>query len=142
MTFSRTVRSAERPHHLVGPGQAPAGHLVGGQAGDLLTPEEHLPWVRCINPVDDVEQGGLAGAVGADESQDLPLRQLKGDIAQGLEPAETFGDFLDLEDHSSTLLSLREALPQPAHGAPGHEEDDEQQNHPGDGQVQVLEEWG
>ena len=96
----------ERPDHLVGPGQAAAGHLVGRKAGDVLILEHNPAVFRFKHPVDGIEQRGLAGAVGADETQDLPGAQLKGDIAQRLEPAEALGDVPDLEDHSSTPLSL------------------------------------
>ena len=81
----------EGPHHLVGPGQAPPGHLIGGQAGDLFAPENHLARGRGIDAVDHVEQGGFAGAVGADEPQDLALGQIEGDVRQGLEAAEALG---------------------------------------------------
>ena len=87
----------------MGPGQTPPGHFIRGQAGDILTPEDHLARCRGIDPVDDVEQGGFAGAVGADESQDLALGQIKGDVGQGLEAAEALGDILNLEYHSSTF---------------------------------------
>ncbi len=58
----------KRPDHLVGSGQTPPGHLVGGQAGDLFAPEDYLACRRGIDAVDHVEQGSLAGAVGADET--------------------------------------------------------------------------
>ncbi len=43
------------------------------------------------DPGDEIEHGGLAGAVGPDEPHQLPRKNLQGKIGQGLEAAETVG---------------------------------------------------
>ncbi len=43
------------------------------------------------DPGDEIEHGGLAGAVGPDEPHQLPGENLQGKIGQGLEAAETVG---------------------------------------------------
>ncbi len=85
---------------LVGAGQAPAGDLVGRQAGDLLPPENHPPALRRVDAADDVEHRRLARAVGADEPQNLPLRQAETHILESLQAPEPLGDVLYLENHA------------------------------------------
>ena len=63
----------------------------------------HPAALRGIDPVDDVEQGGFAGAVGTDQPQNLPGAQIEGNVGEGLEAAEALGNVLNLEYHSSTF---------------------------------------
>ena len=59
---------AARHHH-----HAAAGDLVGGQALQLLPGEGDRPAARLEQVGDALEQGRLAGAVGAEEGDDLAL---------------------------------------------------------------------
>ena len=47
---------------------------------DLLLTKKNLPFIRMMNPVQDVHQRGFAGAVFAEEGEDLslPERQVYG----------------------------------------------------------------
>src|SRR5207245_9303170 len=89
----------QRPHHLVRAADAAARHLVWGERGDLLAAEGDPPVARVVHAVDDVEQRCLAGAVRADEAEDLAVPQRERDVVEGDEPAEPARDGGDLEDH-------------------------------------------
>src|SRR5688572_10499417 len=56
------------------------------------------PFRRQVKPGDAVEDGGLAGAVRADQSGDILASGFEGHIVDGDETAKTHGQMLDLED--------------------------------------------
>jgi len=58
--------------------------------GDPL--EGDHAFLGVIEAVDAVEHGTLAGAVGADDRQDLPLLDVETDTVQGLDAAEGHAD--------------------------------------------------
>ncbi len=63
-------------------------HDGGGiQAAQILTFEQHPPLSGPGFAADGHHQGGLAGAVGADQGDDLPLLYFDGDIFQRLDLA-------------------------------------------------------
>ena len=63
----------ERPRDLVGAPDALVADAIGGEAADLLAVELHAAGGRHIHAGDAVEGGALAGAVRADEPEDLTL---------------------------------------------------------------------
>src|SRR5207248_1142133 len=63
----------EEPDVLERAGDAQRRHLVGLGPGDLAVLEDHPAGGRWEDPGDPVEQGRLAGAVWADEREDLAL---------------------------------------------------------------------
>src|SRR3546814_13613541 len=73
---------------LEGAQQAEAGDLRHLEGGDLAALERDRAAVDRVVADAGVEQGGLAGAVGADESGDLALRTRAGVGAGGLHPAD------------------------------------------------------
>ena len=75
---SRLIPHAPRPSHRSASPQATAAAGAG-------------------EPGDHVEQGGLAGAVGADQPEDLPLPQLQAHAIEGQQAAEAAADRLHLE---------------------------------------------
>src|SRR3546814_912327 len=83
---------------LEGAQQAEAGDLRHLEGGDLAALERDRAAVARVVADDGVEQGGLAGAVGADESGDLALRHREGDGAVGLHAAERLRHLVD-RDH-------------------------------------------
>ena len=85
-------------HDLERAREAAAADFKGLEAVDAFALEEDLPSRGRVVAVDDVEDGRLAGAVRADEPEDLPLLDRKGHVADGLEAAETFRDVLQLEE--------------------------------------------
>ena len=80
---------------LKGPGDAGRGDAVGGPGADVLALKENPPLGDAKDPGDEIEDGGLAGAVGADEAHQLPFLHLQGKIGDGLEAAEMVGEVDD-----------------------------------------------
>ena len=74
-------------HREIGEDPAPARHLddpeardpIGIQAGDVLTVEDHLPGGRAGEPGDRSQECGLAGAVGAQQRDELPVLHVQVD---------------------------------------------------------------
>ena len=85
---------AEQAQVLEGPGKSRAGDLIGLLSRDFLIIEENPSFGGRVDSRDYVEQRGLSGAVGADDSDDLAFVYLDVDIRQGCEAAETLCDFL------------------------------------------------
>ena len=54
------------------------------------------PGARRQERGDQLEQGGLAGAVRADHREDLAARDVEGDVVDGDQAAEALGQVLDL----------------------------------------------
>jgi|GEM_PF-5000311 len=67
----------EGPHHLEGPGDPELGDPVGHLGADLPALEDHLSGIRLHEPRDQVDQGGLARAVGADDPEELALSEVE-----------------------------------------------------------------
>src|SRR5690606_15112803 len=55
-------------------------------------------------PGDDVEEGGLAGAVGADQPVDLPAPDLDADVGERLQAAEALAHAGDRQDDVARRL--------------------------------------
>ena len=80
------------------------GPPVGREPGDVDALEEDAALVRRIDAVDDVEQRGLAGAVGPDDGEQLAAVDLEADAVDGHQAAEALGHVLeDEEGHLSVL---------------------------------------
>ncbi len=80
--------------------------------GRSLPSKKMRPSVGVVEAVDDVQHGGLAGAVGTDDGQDLARVDLQADIVQGLQTPEGDADVLRAEQgfpasHSWHTLSLK-----------------------------------
>jgi hypothetical protein len=50
--------------------------------------EADSSFIRAIDPCDEVEEGGLSCSIGADQSHDLSILHVKGDIRQHSESAK------------------------------------------------------
>ncbi len=61
---------------------------------------------RLVDAADEVEDGALARAVGADDGEDLALRHIEGDAVDGLDAAERDGDVVGLEQGRRRALWL------------------------------------
>ena len=95
------IQYAHAPHDLgdlEGAADAQAGDLVGGQAGDVPAAEKDLSVGGREHAADDVECGGLAGAVGADEAMDGPLRYGQVQFLDGMHAAKALVDFTQFQD--------------------------------------------
>ena len=78
----------ERPRDLVGPRHAQPGDPVRRAAGHVHAAHDDPPAVRPVMAADHVDERRLAGAVGADEPQDLPFPDLETHPAERLEAAK------------------------------------------------------
>ncbi len=80
---------------LEGPAQAPGGPAIRRQTHQFPAGHEDAAGGGRDQAVDQIEAGGLAGAVGADETQNLPRLHGKRDAVHGLNPAEVLGQVID-----------------------------------------------
>src|SRR5262249_18635174 len=85
---------------LEGADEAEARDVGHPQARDLLAGEADRAAVDRMGAYDRVEQRRLAGAVRADEADDLPLPHGEADLAVGDAAAIAFGDLVDLEQRA------------------------------------------
>ena len=78
---------------------ADPGHAQAARhpAGHINTGKSHNAGIRFDRPGNDVEQRGLAGAVGTDDAEDTALLDIKRHIVQRFESAKAFTDPLDLQ---------------------------------------------
>ena len=101
--------------HLDEMGEDEKGLLVGGAVGvgtDVLfeVPErregraDDRAVVRLLLPGDEVEQRRLAGAVGADEADDVSFFDAQVRLFEEEPVAEGFGKVADVDDHSCIFL--------------------------------------
>ena len=78
----------------------------GGDVGDILAVEGDGAGLGTKQAGDGLEGGGLTGAVGTDEGDDLALVDLKGDILDGMDGAVIDVDILYFQQcHISFLPS-------------------------------------
>src|SRR5215475_11083078 len=71
--------------------------LVDGIPRDVGALEHDAPRVHGDEPADQVDQGGLARPVGADEGQDLTFRHREVHVVHGVRLAEVLGEICRLE---------------------------------------------
>src|SRR6202035_2912568 len=83
-------------HHA----KALARDLVRGQSGDIFSQENDVARGRAFDPHDRLHRGRLAGAVRADQAENLAGAQLELEILDGGEAAEAFGQAADFENRS------------------------------------------
>src|SRR5215469_4478253 len=81
----------EEPDILEGPGNTPPEYPIRGKAVDRPTIEAHLTAIRLVYPGDEIEDGGLSGAVRADDAEDLAFVDRDIDTIHGGQTAEDFG---------------------------------------------------
>ncbi len=96
---------AEQLQALEGAGHPEAGPLVGGHAGDVVTRQQHPTGGGRLQPGEHVEDGGLAGTVGADETGDLPGLDVEVDLVDGHVTAEADRDLTRFEYRHHTSPS-------------------------------------
>ena len=94
----------EQSHVLERAGDASCGHLVGIQADDRLPLENDVAGRGRHHGADGVEQSGLAGAVGADDRDDLAGVHLHRQAVQGLEATELDLEVADLQQRPTGLV--------------------------------------
>jgi hypothetical protein len=95
---------------LEGAGHAGAGDAVGLDPDQVAAAEADGPLLGPVQARQAVEQRGLAGAVGADDGEQLVLADLERHRPQGLETGEAQVQVVDLEQragHDSHRLRRR-----------------------------------
>jgi hypothetical protein len=95
-----------QPHVLEGAAHPQRRALVDLEPGDVAALEPHAALVGPVEAGDDVEGRRLAGAVGADDADDLPLAGPEADVAGRLHATETDRAALHLK-HGHRSPSLR-----------------------------------
>src|SRR5260370_14435067 len=95
------------------------GDLRRTQARDVLALQVDVPALRMEHAADAVEQGRLAGAVGADDREDLALLDVEAHPRDGLDAADPLRGVahLDLPPHPSTPAPPPPPTPPPPSGA-------------------------
>ena len=76
---------------------AETGHLMGLQCGNVGIVKKDGTGREGREAGDQIEQGGLAGAVRADEADAFTSSHLTGEALNGTYPAEMAADILDIE---------------------------------------------
>ena len=82
---------AEHLDVLEGPHQSQGGQALRRKPRDILPVQVDLAGSLGVEAGDDVEQGGLPRAVGADDAGNLPFRDAEGDLLQRRQAAENAG---------------------------------------------------
>src|SRR5690606_34586084 len=90
----------ERSHVLEGLDHAGATDAVRRHAGERYAVEDDRAGVGPDQPGDLVEDGGLAGAIGTDQPDDLALGDVEGDIVGGHQAAEALAQAAHLEQRA------------------------------------------
>ena len=88
---------APQPDVLEGARDAQPGDLVTLAPADRFPVEHHGAGRRAVNTGDGVETGGLPGAVGADQSQNLTAANREAHRVQGGQAAEFHGEIGGLQ---------------------------------------------
>src|SRR3974390_3175148 len=78
--------------------------LARRQPDDAMAGKADVPVVGSQLPVDDVEAGRLAGAVGADQRKELPFADIEADIGERAHAAECLAQAAHREDAHAGFL--------------------------------------
>ena len=82
---------------LEGARDAAPGDLLSVELRDLLVLEDDAPGRHVVETADKIEESGLAGAVRADDREDLALGDVERDAVDRLEAAELDRDVFERE---------------------------------------------
>src|SRR5204863_3832974 len=109
----------EQPDVLERSSDAAIGDLVWSPTSDVLAVEHQPAARRLVEAGEDVEEGGLARSVGADDRDDRALRDIERDVADSHKATEGLGDVLGLVDrlrghYGTTSTSSVSPAPMPS----------------------------
>src|SRR5271166_1970463 len=85
----------EGQRHLIRAADACATPLVRREPRDVLSVENNLPSVGSKTAGDQVENRGLARAIGAEDAQRLPFRDFEREMVRNLQRPETLRDIFE-----------------------------------------------
>ncbi len=77
-----------------------------GEGGDVLIAEANQPGIGKIEPGDEAQQGGLAGARRADEGDELAFLQPERNVVERLELGKALGDMFDADRHQCPIAAI------------------------------------
>src|SRR6185437_6387217 len=101
----------EGRRHLEGAADAEPFMLLRGRVGHIAAIEQDAAARRPEIAGDAIEEGRFAGAVGADEADDLAFGDGEVGASHRLEAAEGFDDVLRLKQHGAWLHGAGDAAP-------------------------------
>ena len=104
-------QAAEQLVDLVALGQAELADVGDVHAGDVAALEDDLAGGRRDLAGQHLEEGGLAGAVGADDAAQLAVVDGEVDVAVGDQAAIALGQAGRLQDRAGIVVALRDAAP-------------------------------
>lgn len=79
------------------------GHVPGGRRGpERVTGHGHLALVGVMDPGEHLDEGGLSGAVGAEQGEDVAPVDVEVDGGQGGSAAEALAEPADADERCST----------------------------------------
>src|SRR5262245_28898032 len=111
---------AERRRHLEGAADAEAPDVARVQADDAAAGQGDVATIGRELPVDHVEAGRLARAVGSDQRQELAVAQVEADVLDGMHAAECLGQVVHGEDAHARFLRAESRLPSAPTMPPGN----------------------
>ena len=130
-TCSAGVMSGKQPRHLEGAHQPAPDALHRAHAGHVLAGERDLAGIRPQMAGDEIDEGGLAGAVRADQRDAVARRHAPARRRlRDRKAAEGLHQPLDLEDRAHGALSCRarcRSTAVPIEAARGKQHDGDQQ---------------
>jgi hypothetical protein len=103
-------RVLEQLDVLEGARDAPPGDLVGRHPRDVPLAEEQPSVARIVDPAHQVEDGGLAGAVGADDGEHLALIHLEAHAVERPDAPEVDAEAVRLEERHRRRSDLMYAF--------------------------------
>jgi hypothetical protein len=126
----------ERLRDLEAPHDAEPRPLVRRELGDVAALEQDPAAVRRQGARHAIDERGLAGAVGADETQPIARPDLNRDAVERQEAAEALGDAVDVEERPP---SSRAPLRASARGrsALRRQHHEEHEDHADDQQIEL-----
>ena len=88
----------EQADVLERPRDADSEPVMGRHAGDVAAAEDDIPGADRKDPADQVDGRALARSVGADEAEDVAVRDLEVERIDGPDAAEILRQAAELED--------------------------------------------
>src|ERR1700730_16512339 len=102
ITLSAAARCSSSNRLTLGRNSRSSGDLMRRQPCDLLVQKDQMPIGRIVNPADEVEDRGLAGAVWADDRENLSRLDRETDTVDCFDAAEIHRECVRFEeDHRS-----------------------------------------
>ena len=103
----------EQGQILEGTPQPKRRHAVARFIGGGMAIEAHAALIRAIDAADDVEQRGLARAIGANQAADLAFRHIEGNAGNGGHATKAHDNVAYLKQRHGALPHCLRSKPAP-----------------------------